>query len=232
PALQLLLGGGFDSEGKPSIADKVVKLPSKRVPAAFTKILEDYEENGFEGEYFNNYYRRQIEADKMYFFQLMKPYTDTTDIPDSYYVDWGEDEKYVKAVGVGECAGVILDLVGTLLLEAEEKFTSGQTALERGYWQDSIYFSYKTMVLGAKALLIGEGIQCNTHDAIIADFDEHYVQKGLVSFGGKSFADFATQLNANDPSIEFAEKYLKDAEQFIQNLKDLRGKQVSKEAVS
>ncbi|MFK7901063.1 MAG: nitrite reductase, partial [Cyclobacteriaceae bacterium] len=148
PALQLLLGGGFDSEGKPSIADKVVKLPSKRVPAAFTKILEDYEENGFEGEYFNNYYRRQVEADKMYFFQLMKPYTDTTDIPEDYYIDWGTDEKYVKAVGVGECAGVILDLVGTLLLEAEEKFVSGKTALERGYWQDSIYFSYKTMVLG------------------------------------------------------------------------------------
>jgi hypothetical protein len=37
----------------------------------------------------------------------------------SWFVDWGNADNYVKAVGVGECAGVVIDLVATLLLEAK-----------------------------------------------------------------------------------------------------------------
>jgi sulfite reductase (ferredoxin) len=37
------------------------------------------------------------------------------------YIDWGHEEKFATAIGVGECAGVMIDLVATLILEAEEK---------------------------------------------------------------------------------------------------------------
>ena len=228
PAMQLLLGGGFDQEGKPSIADKVVKLPAKRVPQAFSALIEDYNEHSLDGEYYNNYYRRQVAAEKMYFFQLMKPFTDTSDVPDSFFIDWGAEEKYVKAVGVGECAGVILDLVGTMMLEAEEKFEKGKKDLASGNWEDSIYYSYKTLVLGAKALLIGEGIQCNTHDSIIKDFDEHFVTKGLMDFGGKSFEDFVAEINLNEPSLDFANKYFEDAQSFITKMKAVRKEQLAR----
>ncbi len=231
PALQLLLGGGFDKEGKPSIADKVVKLPAKRVPEAFSFLLGDYEENALEGEYFNNYYRRQIAEDKMYFFKLMKPYTDlTTEIPEDYYTDWGAEEKYVKAVGVGECAGVILDLVGTMMLEAEEKFDLAESRLNNGQWEESIYYSYKSLVLGAKALLIGESIQCNTHEGIINDFNEHFVANGNFDLGGKSFIDYVEQINGNEPSLAFAQSYYEDAKAFISKMKETRTKQLAKEA--
>jgi sulfite reductase (ferredoxin) len=29
------------------------------------------------------------------------------------YVDWGQQEKFATAIGVGECAGVMIDLVAT-----------------------------------------------------------------------------------------------------------------------
>ena len=37
------------------------------------------------------------------------------------FIDWGNDEKYEKAIGVGECAGVVIDLISTLFFESEEK---------------------------------------------------------------------------------------------------------------
>lgn len=229
PAMQILLGGGFDKDGNPSIGDKVVKVPSKRVPAAFSAILEDYDSNSNEGEYFNNYYKRQVEADKMYFFTLLKPFSKVEEAPEDYFVDWGHSEKYEKAVGVGECAGVILDLVGTLILEAEEKFANATNALAKGSWQDSIYHAYNTFVVGAKALLIGEGIQCNTHINILNDFDTHFIQTNLLDLGGKSFIEHATQLNRVEPTEEFAQSFYADAKAYIALVKEARDKQINRQ---
>ena len=43
------------------IADKVIKVPSKRGTDALRWILNDYETHAEEGEYFNDYYDRQGE---------------------------------------------------------------------------------------------------------------------------------------------------------------------------
>ncbi|MCP4520363.1 MAG: nitrite/sulfite reductase [Cytophagales bacterium] len=228
PAMQILLGGGFDKERKATVADKVVKVPSKRAPQAFAALMTDFNENALEGEYFNNYYRRQKEADKMYFFTLLKPFTVTTDVTDDFFVDWGENEKYVKAVGVGECAGVVLDLVGTLIADAKEKFDYGTKALESGNWQDSIYHSYNSFVVAAKALLTGEGIACNTQKKIVADFDENMVEKGFASFGGTSFAEQVFQLDSAEPSLEFAQKYHAEAKAFMAQVDEIRTEQITR----
>jgi sulfite reductase (ferredoxin) len=41
----------------------------------------------------------------------------------------GNADNYVKAVGVGECAGVVIDLVA-FILEAKDKLTFAQEAFE------------------------------------------------------------------------------------------------------
>ena len=74
---------------------------------AFRVILNNFEQNSVEGEYFNNFYQRKVTEDKMYFFSLLKPFTVLPEeLPEDYFTDWGDEEKYVKAIGVGECAGV------------------------------------------------------------------------------------------------------------------------------
>lgn len=45
-------------------------------------------------------------------------------------MDWGNADNYVKAVGVGECAGVVIDLVATLLFEAKEKLILAQESFD------------------------------------------------------------------------------------------------------
>ncbi len=231
PALQILLGGGYDKDGTPSIGDKVVKVPSKKAPDAFKALLEDYEQHAEEGEYFNNYYQRQVAADKLYFFTLLKPFTALPDeVPQEFFIDWGNEDKYIKAVGVGECAGVVLDLVGTLILEAEEKFGFAEKTLAEGNWQDAIYHCYNTFIVGAKALLTGAGIRCNTQIGIIRDFDKHFVSEGELSFDGKSFKDIVLQINQNEPSLDFAKNYYESAKNYLGQLKEARNAQIEKES--
>lgn len=228
PAMQILLGGGFDKNFVATIADKVVKVPSKVAPQAFAALMTDFSANSAEGEYYNNYYQRQVEADKMYFFTLLKPYTELTAVTDDYYVDWGTNEEYVKEVGVGECAGVVLDLVGTLIADANDKFANATKTVENDNWQDSIYHSYNSFVVAAKALLMGEGVACNTQKKIVADFDETFVTKGLANFGGKSFEEVVFQLDKNDPSLDFAKAYYADAKAFVKQVEEIRTAQITR----
>ena len=79
PALQVLLGGGTVGDGVGRVADKVIKVPSKRGPEVLRVVLNNYEENANEGEYFNDYYDRQGEK---YFYTLLKPVADLTTLKD------------------------------------------------------------------------------------------------------------------------------------------------------
>ena len=59
PALQVLLGGGRVGNGVGRIAEKVIKVPSKRVLDVVRYLLNDYEVEKLEDETFNEYYDRK-----------------------------------------------------------------------------------------------------------------------------------------------------------------------------
>jgi sulfite reductase (ferredoxin) len=212
PALQVLLGGGIVGDGVGRIADKVIKVPSKRGPDVLRSLLKDYEANSAQHEKFNDYYDRQGEK---YFYDLLKPLTDLTSLIDEDFVDWGQGDKFATAIGVGECASVVIDLVATLLFEGEDKLQWARTGLEEKQYADSIYHAYSTFVQTAKALLLGEGVSCNTQTGIINDFDKHFVETGKWSLEG-SFKTLVMQINQNEPSEAFAQKYLEQASDFYQ----------------
>jgi len=224
PALQVLLGGSILGNGDGRIADKVLKIPSKRGPIALRSILNDYQENVASGESFINYYDRQGEK---YFYTLLKPLSDTTNLEPSDFVDWGSEQAYEKAVGVGECAGVVIDLIATLLLESEEKLDNAAESLKLNQYADSIYYSYSSIVNTAKALLISEGKKTNTHAGIISQFDELFSEEIDL---GVSFSEFIFQIKNNEPTEVFAQKYLIGAQLFYEKVDTHRTKTVSNEA--
>ncbi|MDC6384227.1 HEPN domain-containing protein [Flagellimonas taeanensis] len=217
PALQVLLGGGNLGNGNGKFADKVAKIPSKRGPQALRLILDDFEANG-NGANFTEYYE---EKGQLYFYDFLKPLTDVDNLTQEDFIDWGNEEKYVQEIGVGECAGVIVDLVATLFFESQEKIESAEEALEEGKWAASIYYSYQSMVNSAKALLTAEKQKVNTHASIIKDFDELYVAAGKITFEG-GFERLALQLNQNEPSEAFAKSYLEDAKTVLERLEAYR----------
>ncbi|MBL7889801.1 MAG: HEPN domain-containing protein [Bacteroidia bacterium] len=223
PALQLVLGGGVLGNGEGRIADKIIKVPSKRGPAVLRTLLDDFEKNAVEGEYFNNYYDKK---GKDYFYQLLKPHADNSTLVADDYIDWGHTEQFKTEIGVGECAGVLIDLVATLIFEAEEKLDWAKTSLADGLYADSIYHSYAAIISSAKALLLDKSVPTNTHHEIINDFDKQYVETNEIKLK-TTFKEFVLQINQNEPSKAFAENYLTEAIGFIEQAKTIRSKQTS-----
>lgn len=231
PAMQLMLGGGIGHDGNGLIADKVIKVPAKRVPDVFRELMKDYDDNAEENEYYSTYYRRQIAIDKLYFFKLLKPLTDLESITEEDFIDWGHNDQYIKAIGVGECAGAMVDLVATLLQDTEEKFNWSQKAMERGSYPDAIYHAYNTFITGAKSLLIGEGVSCNTQIKILKDFDEHLSSKVKFVTDG-TFEELVLKINQNEPSKEFALLFTSKADEFLKAVKAYRQGQLIQKTVA
>lgn len=218
PAQQVVLGGGVDPEGKGFIAEKVIKVPTKRVPDTVRNLLLDYEANATEEEYFNQYFQRQ---GKMYFYELLKPLADLSTLDEEGFQDWGREVSFIPEIGVGECAGVVLDLVSTIVGDAQEKATWGREALHESKWAGAIYHAYSAMVIGAKALLLHDEIQCNTHNQIINTFQEKLIAEGKFS-SISDFPETVLQINKNEPSEDFANTYVATAEAFIAEVLNYR----------
>ncbi len=217
PALQVLLGGGNHGNGKGTFADKVVKIPSKRGPQALRLILDDYEAHG-NGKPFEDYY---AEKGEHYFYEYLKHLSNVENLTADDFIDWGNSEKYKKEIGIGECAGVIVDLVATLFFESHEKIESANEAIQSGKWAASIYYSYQAMVNAAKALLTAEKTKTNTHASIIRDFETLFVIEGKLDLG-YSFSETVLQLNQNAPNEIFAKRYVEDAKKIIAQLEAYR----------
>lgn len=226
PALMVLVGGGNFGQGNARFAEQVVKIPSKRGPEALRLILDDFATNG-NGQKFEAYF---AERGKDYFRGFLKHLSNVDNLSASDFIDWGNTEKYKKEIGVGECAGVIVDLVATLFFESQEKIESAEEALQNGKWAASIYYSYQSMVNSAKALLTAEKTKTNTHSSIIKDFDKFFVESGKIDFspfstskiGHNNFEDLVLQLNKTKPSEDFAKSYLNDAKSVLIQLERFR----------
>ena len=224
PALQVLLGGGILGNGEGRFSDKVIKIPSRRGPDALRFILNDFDANA-NGQSFLNYYDAKGEK---YFYELLKPLADITNLTEADFVDWGNADNYVKAVGVGECAGVVIDLVATLIFEAKDKMTFAQEAFEDQKWADAIYLAYAGFVNGAKALLLSEDQKTNHHAGIIDLFDTVFIESKKIELDS-SFKDLVYQINKNEPSAEFAKKYIQEGVTFFENIENYRAKDLANE---
>jgi sulfite reductase (ferredoxin) len=218
PALQLLLGGGTLGNGAGRIGHKIIKIPSKRGPAALRLLLNDFNLHATENEYFNSFYDRK---GKDYFYQLLKGLADTSTLSVNDFMDWGQENKFKTEIGIGECAGVMIDLVSTLLFEADEKQSYAKEALDGTAFPDAIYYAYSAFVHAAKALLLGEQVQCNTQSGILTDFDKHFVENGVFDFP-LTFKAQVMQINQEHAGQLFAAKYVNELNCFLKEVKRFR----------
>lgn len=228
PALQILLGGGTLGNGEGRFSDKVIKVPSKRGPQALRLLLDDYDTNSNKSENYLAYYDRQ---GKNYFYELLKSLADTTVMAPEEFIDWGHNEAYVQAIGVGECAGVVIDLISTLLFESEEKIDLAKSAFDNRRFSDSIYHAYNASINTAKALLLSENVETNSQANIISLFDEHFTQTGKIKLPS-SFADTIYQINKNEPTENFAQQYLAESISLLKIVQTYREKTQAHETVS
>lgn len=222
PATQILLGGGILGNGEGRFADKLLKVPSKRTPDVLRWILSDYKSNKTEGQEFLAYYD---EKGSDYFYQALKHYGEVDNLEPSDFIDWGNEEEYKMEIGVGECAGVAVDLVLTLIAEGDEKITFAEENLELGNYADSIYQAYAATINAGKALLLTAKAKTNSHASIIAAFDEQFPQFE-ADFGVK-YAELVNQISDNEPTETFANIYLSKAKSISSWIKKTRENQIN-----
>ena len=217
PALQVLLGGGNLGNGNGAFADKVVKVPSKRGPEALRRVLNDFEANA-NGKPFVTYYKEKGEK---YFYNFLNDLQDVSNLTQEDFIDWGEEGKYVKEIGIGECAGVVIDLIATLFLESQEKIENAREAFENEVYSGAIYYAYQSLVNTAKAMLLAENKKTNTHASIIAQFDEFFVASGKIELN-TTFSELIYQINKNTPNKEFCSQYINDSENLLKKVQRFR----------
>jgi sulfite reductase (ferredoxin) len=219
PALVVLLGGGKLKDGEGIISDKILKIPSKRGPQALRILFDDYETNSQDGEYYHDYFKR---LGRNHFYALLKPLGDLTTVEPSDYIDWGEEHNFILHTAVGECAGVIIDLVATLFYESEEKLEWSKEALRNAQYADSIYHSYSAFINTAKAMLLTRDVKPSTQIQVLNDFQAHFVDTGNFPLAA-NFREFVLRINKSEPTEEFAIAYLEDSKKFLKDIVAYRG---------
>ena len=210
PATQILLGGGVLGNGTGRFADKVLKVPAKRTPEVLRWILNDYDTERKSEEDFFAYYDRRT---KDYFYQNLKHYSDVTNLKNSDLIDWGVKEKYKKEIGIGECAGVTIDLVQTLLFDAKESFDWATEAYKNKRYSDAIYHAYNARIRGAKAVLTRTDAKINSQASIIGAFDPEFPE--YESENKVAFKDAVLEFKKEEPSKSFTSKYVEQTQPLL-----------------
>ena len=210
PATQILLGGGVLGNGNGRFADKVLKVPAKRTPDVLRWILNDFESNKSDSEDFFAYYDRKT---KDYFYQNLKHHSEIDQLKPEDFIDWGNETKYEKAIGIGECAGVTIDLIQTLIFEAEEAYGWALSALSENRLSDAVYHAYNGRIRAAKALLTANEQKTNSHKTIIDGFDVQFPH--FKESNGVTFKEGIKDFTQKSPDTSFAKHFIEDTQSFI-----------------
>ncbi len=209
PAVQLLLGGGVVGNGEGIIADKVIKLPTKRAVKAVDIVLNDFQHNG-KGLLFNEYYNKY---GNKYFYDLLKGLANEP-IQEEELLDWGHKDKFKMNIGVGECAGVTVDLGQIIQYEIEEKIELAEEAISEKLFADSIYHSYNILLHSAKRLLLAYDEKYNSQQSVIEGAAKIIVEHGIEL--NQPFDQMALEVKKHKPSNQFAVEYFNKAIAFNQ----------------
>lgn len=117
---------------------------------------------------------------------------------------------------------LLLDESEAFIKKAKSKLTSSKALYEIEQYGDSVGRSYYAMFLSAKALLIKDGYNVNSHKSLIGIFGREYVKNGdfdsdIAKYlsGTQSLRDNADYDAIDTISKEIAEERILQAKKFI-----------------
>ncbi|RMH37171.1 MAG: HEPN domain-containing protein [Nitrospirae bacterium] len=214
PVYELHVGGQVN--GTTRIGQLVVKVPAKHVPDALRHLLAFYRQNRQEGETLHAFFSR---VGKAAIKDVLIPYTflpSFEDNPDVYY-DWEADEEFtVEDLGPGECAGGALEMIDNRMLEAEQELYQAQVLARKHQYAIAVNKAYRSIIAGAKALLVTEGVDPNTDEDTLTEFERLIVAKGVIPTEYHHLAQRISNLGSKDASETFAQEKIAFARNFVE----------------
>ena len=213
PVYELHLGGQVNGIAK--IAQLIVKVPAKNVPAAVQHLLDLYRRSRNEGESLPAFIARTGKAalkDELIPYTILPSYQDDQ----KFYFDWEGDEEFsVEDLGPGECAGGALEMIDNRILEAEQELYQTRILVEKHQYAMAINKSYRAVVAGAKAILVTEGIDPNTDADTLLEFDTMIQDKGLLPVEYHHVAEKFGEMGTKDASADFTQGKIAFAKGFV-----------------
>ena len=217
PHFQVVLGGEWEHNAG-SYGLPVVAIPSKNIPQVVTRLTERYVAERKNGESFKDFTKRIGKA------ELKKMLDDLTHPPAgdrSFFSDWGDPREYsLGDMGTGECAGEVVSPFDFEMAAAERELFEGQLAFEGGRIEEAGKKAYRSMLLGAKALVkIKFPDISDDPDQIVSEFRTRFFDTQLFwdPFAGGKFANylFDAHQKAGQPYTLDASRYLLDEAQLF-----------------
>ena len=213
PVYELHLGGQVNGTAK--IAQLIVKVPAKNVPAAVQHLLDLYRRTRIDGESLPTFINRTGKAtlkDELIPFTILPSYHEDQ----QFYFDWEGDEEFsVEDLGPGECAGGALEMIDNRILEAEQELYQARILVEKHQYAMAINKAYRAVVAGAKAILVTEGIDPNTDADTLLEFDGMIRAKGLLPAEYHNVAEKFGEMGTKDAAADFTEGKIAFAKGFV-----------------
>ncbi len=171
-----VMGGAARDPDTRAFGEKCGWVAARDLPQLLVDILARYEahveqETSFE-KYFHSGGKSEITA-------LCHHYSDN--VPDfrsdkSFYYDWGATEEFTTAhMGHGECSAGIYDMIEVAMNGIKECIS--EKTKDGG---DAEKKAAKLVYNAAGMLLVTRGIDPTTEIEIYAEFEKHFIDKGLV----------------------------------------------------
>ena len=135
PFAQLMLAGGAEN-GIRRMGKRSIRISTKKAPEAVAKLVETWKAEGA-GSTLDDFLLN-LADDRVK--SLLAPYAElpSYEADPEAFRDWGEDEDYNPAMGQGECAGGVIDLINEALLDAENTQKMARKLIADNFWLDAV----------------------------------------------------------------------------------------------
>lgn len=190
PAYYLVAGAKVTGQGS-RLVEKLGEVAAKNIPDLLYDFLAEWESQKEQHPDCAAFLRN---GGKETLKRLAKDYNGkvpTQAENPSYFQDWGSNEPFsVAKRGVGECSAGLFDLIDADVKTIKEQ----KETLLRGEAGGDLRSAIKlTMRASARMLLIAKGLEPITDREIYLDFQQHFIETGLVPGDFSYLVDWAKQ---------------------------------------
>ena len=170
----VLLGGEWQNNaGTYGLA--IGAVPSKRIPEAVDLITTRYRTERLDKERFQDWIKRIGKA------ECKKMIDNFTAIPSHdedpfFYSDWADPREYSTGdIGIGECAGEVVDPIEFALTACEREVFEAQLKLDAGEIEKASVMAWEAMLHAAQALIkLRLGVVSEDPARVVEDFRTHF----------------------------------------------------------
>jgi len=184
PVYQIAVGGTTKNNAA-SYGLTVAKVAAKNAPEAIAKLTDLYTAEKQEGERFDQFANRMGRSrmkEELDEFAVKETYEQSPDL----YEDNRQPWEYKKSLGVGECAGEVVDQAEFMLEDADRLNFEATLALDEGQWRDAAEKSLEAARKASDGLLSTRGLLLSDNYDTLTEFRKHFYDTNQFL---KPFAD-------------------------------------------